>query len=256
MKAILEVCVDSTASAIAAKNGGADRLELCADLIVGGTTPSLALLRQVKAETGLPVRALLRPRFGDFCYDSYELAQMEQTAAELIEAGADGIVTGVLTPDGALDMDALRSIYRAAHNAAAKQKRSAALALHRAFDVCLDPFAALESAKELGLCTILTSGQAASALEGTALLHELVQKADGIEILVGAGVSAQNLPALAAKTGARSFHLSGKQVQNSRMLFRREGVPMGIAGCSEFELWQTSEDAIRAARQALERLPE
>ena len=86
---ILEVCVDSTASALAAKRGGADRLELCADLIVGGTTPSLALVRQVKTETGLPVRALLRPRFGDFCYDRYELAQMEQLAAELVAAGAD-----------------------------------------------------------------------------------------------------------------------------------------------------------------------
>ena len=94
MRSVLEVCVDSTASALAAKRGGASRLELCADLIVGGTTPSLALVRQVKAETGLPVRALLRPRFGDFCYDSYELAQMEQLAAELVEAGADGIVTG------------------------------------------------------------------------------------------------------------------------------------------------------------------
>ena len=83
MRSVLEVCVDSTASALAAKRGGASRLELCADLIVGGTTPSLALVRQVKAETGLPVRALLRPRFGDFCYDSYELAQMEQLAAEL-----------------------------------------------------------------------------------------------------------------------------------------------------------------------------
>ena len=92
----LEVCVDSTASALAAKRGGADRLELCADLVIGGTTPSLALLRQVKAETGLPVRALLRPRFGDFCYDRYELAQMEQSAAELVEAGADGIVTGIV----------------------------------------------------------------------------------------------------------------------------------------------------------------
>ena len=101
MRSVLEVCVDSTASALAAKRGGASRLELCADLIVGGTTPSLALVRQVKAETGLPVRALLRPRFGDFCYDSYELAQMEQLAAELVEAGADGIVTGVLTPEGA-----------------------------------------------------------------------------------------------------------------------------------------------------------
>lgn len=87
MRSVLEVCVDSTASALAAKRGGASRLELCADLIVGGTTPSLALVRQVKAETGLPVRALLRPRFGDFCYDSYELAQMEQLAAELVKAG-------------------------------------------------------------------------------------------------------------------------------------------------------------------------
>ena len=96
----LEVCVDSVASALAAKRGGADRLELCADLIIGGTTPSLALVRQVKAETGLPVRALLRPRFGDFCYDRYELAQMAETAAALVQAGADGIVTGVLTPEG------------------------------------------------------------------------------------------------------------------------------------------------------------
>ena len=86
MHPVLEVCVDSTASALAAKRGGADRLELCADLIVGGTTPSLPLLRQIKAETGLPVRALLRPRFGDFCYDHWELAQMEQSAAELVEA--------------------------------------------------------------------------------------------------------------------------------------------------------------------------
>ena len=97
MNYTLEVCVDSTASALAAKRGGADRLELCADLIIGGTTPSPALLRQVKAETGLPVRALLRPRFGDFCYDRYELAQMAECAAELVAAGADGIVTGVLT---------------------------------------------------------------------------------------------------------------------------------------------------------------
>lgn len=100
MHCTLEVCVDSTASALAAKRGGADRLELCADLIIGGTTPSLALVRQVKAETGLPVRALLRPRFGDFCYDHYELAQMAETAAALVQAGADGIVTGVLTPEG------------------------------------------------------------------------------------------------------------------------------------------------------------
>ena len=220
----LEVCVDSTASALAAKRGGADRLELCADLVIGGTTPSLALLRQVKAETGLPVRALLRPRFGDFCYDRYELAQMEQSAAELVEAGADGIVTGVLTPDGVLDVDALRPIYAAARRAAAAAGRPVACTLHRAFDVCRDPFAALAAAKELGLATILTSGQAASAPQGAELLRQLVEAAGSdVEILVGAGVSAGNLPALAAQTGARAFHLSGKQVLDSRMTFRREG---------------------------------
>ena len=243
----LEVCVDSTASALAAKRGGADRLELCADLVIGGTTPSLALLRQVKTETGLPVRALLRPRFGDFCYDRYELAQMEQSAAELVEAGADGIVTGVLTPDGVLDVDALRPIYAAARRAAAAAGRPVACTLHRAFDVCRDPFAAL--------ATILTSGQAASAPQGAELLRQLVETAGSdVEILVGAGVSAGNLPALAAQTGARAFHLSGKQVLDSRMTFRREGVPMGLPGFSEFELWQTSETNIRAARKALDAL--
>ena len=251
----LEVCVDSTASALAAKRGGADRLELCADLIIGGTTPSLALLRQVKAETGLPVRALLRPRFGDFCYDTYELAQMKEAAAELVAAGADGIVTGALTPEGELDVDALQPIYAAARRAAEAAHRPVACTLHRAFDVCRDPFAALDAAKELGLSAILTSGQAASAPAGAALLQKLVTAAgNDIEILVGAGVSAGNLPALAAQTGARAFHLSGKEVLDSRMTFRREGVPMGLPGFSEFEIWQTSEANIRAARMVLDTL--
>ena len=237
MRSVLEVCVDSTASALAAKRGGASRLELCADLIVGGTTPSLALVRQVKAKAGLPVRALLRPRFGDFCYDSYELAQMEQLAAELVEAGADGIVTGVLTPEGQLDADAMRPIYAAARRAAEKAGRPVACTLHRAFDVSADPFAALETVRSMGLCTI----------------GRLVERAgDSVEILVGAGVTAQNIPALAAQTGAHAFHLSGKQVLQSRMTFRREGVPMGLPGFSEFEVWQTGEENIRAARQALD----
>ncbi len=252
---VLEVCVDSTASALAAKRGGADRLELCADLIIGGTTPSLALLRQVKAETGLPVRALLRPRFGDFCYDCWELAQMVQSAAELVEAGADGVVTGVLTPEGRLDAEAMERIYASASEAAAKAGRPVALTLHRAFDVCADPFAALKEASGLGVCTILTSGQAASAPAGAELLGRLVKQAKGsVEILVGAGVSAENIPALAAQTGANAFHLSGKQILDSRMTFRRQGVPMGLPGFSEFEVWQTSEEKIHAARLALDTL--
>ena len=226
-----------------------------ADLIIGGTTPSPALLRQVKAATGLPVRALLRPRFGDFCYDSYELAQMAETAAALVQAGADGIVTGVLTPEGELDVDALRPIYAAARAAAKAAGRPVVCTLHRAFDVCKDPFAALEAAKALNLGTILTSGQAASAPAGASLLHRLVEAAGpDLEILVGAGVTPANLPALAAETGAHAFHMSGKQVLDSRMTFRREGVPMGLPGFSEFEVWQTSEETIRAARRVLNEL--
>ena len=251
----LEVCVDSAASALAAKRGGADRLELCADLIIGGTTPSLALVRQVKAETGLPVRALLRPRFGDFCYDGYELAQMAESAAELVAAGADGIVTGVLTPEGDLDTAALSPIYDSARKAAAALGRGVDCTLHRAFDVCRDPFAALDASMALGLATILTSGQAASAPAGAALLRQLVDAAgNDIEILVGAGVTPQNLPALAAATGAHAFHLSGKKVLSSRMAFRREGVPMGLPGFSEFEVWQTDEETIRKARNTLNTL--
>ena len=230
----LEVCVDSTASALAAMQGGAHRLELCADLVIGGTTPSLALLQQVKAETGLPVRALLRPRFGDFCYDRWELAQMAQSAARLVEAGADGIVTGVLTPEGDVDVEALQPIYAAARAAAQRAGRPVACTLHRAFDVCRDPFA---------------------APEGAALLKRLVEAAGPeLEILVGAGVTPENLPALAAATGARAFHLSGKRVLDSRMTFRREGVPMGLPGFSEFALWQTDAGVIRRARSALDSL--
>ena len=233
MHCTLEVCVDSTASALAAKRGGADRLELCADLIIGGTTPSPALLRQVKAETGLPVRALLRPRFGDFCYDRYELAQMVECAAELVAAGADGIVTGVLTPAGALDTDALRPIYAAARQAAEKAHRTVDCTLHRAFDVCCDPFAALEAAKQLGLTTILTSGQAASAPQGAALLRQLVEAAgQEVEILVGAGVSAANIPALAAQTGARAppFRQAGAGQPHDLPAGRRAHGSAGLFG--------------------------
>ena len=132
MRSVLEVCVDSTASALAAKRGGASRLELCADLIVGGTTPSLALVRQVKAETGLPVRALLRPRFGDFCYDSYELAQMEQLAAEL-QARSEEMQTQLLrTPRIVGPRRMLRAYPKLRHGSKLRSLPTLREMLHRA----------------------------------------------------------------------------------------------------------------------------
>lgn len=246
---VLEVCVDSLESALAAKAGGATRLELCANLVIGGTTPSLALLRAVKGETGLPVHALLRPRFGDFLYTDREFALLLEEGEALLDQGADALVCGCLTPQGDLDLPRMERLASLAHS------RGRRFTLHRAFDLCRDPFAALEICKALGVDTILTSGQAASCLEGAALLGELAQAAAPVELLVGAGVDAAAIRALRRACPLfTSFHMSGKTVVESGMAYRKEGVPMGLPGLSEFEIWRTDEHKVRAAWEELNRL--
>ena len=163
---VLEACVDSLDSALAAKEGGATRLELCANLLIGGTTPMPSLVRRVKAATGLPTHALLRPRFGDFLYTGEEFSLLLEDAAALLEAGADAIVSGFLTPAGDLDRQRLAQLVELCHRAGKR------FTLHRAFDMCRDPFAALELCKELGVDTVLTSGQKNTCLEGLPLLEE------------------------------------------------------------------------------------
>ena len=246
---VLEVCVDSLESALAAKAGGATRLELCANLVIGGTTPSLALLRAVKGETGLPVHALLRPRFGDFLYTDREFALLLEEGEALLDQGADALVCGCLTPQGDLDLPRMERLASLAHS------RGRRFTLHRAFDLCRDPFAALEICKALGVDTILTSGQAASCLEGAALLGELAGSAAPVELLVGAGVDAAAIRALRQACPLfTSFHMSGKTVVESGMAYRKEGVPMGLPGLSEFEIWRTDEHKVRAAWEELNRL--
>lgn len=148
---LLEVCVDSVESALAAVKGGADRLELCGDLPVGGTTPSLALFREIRRHTNIRTHILIRPRCGDFCYSAYEFAVMEEEIRAFAKAGAEGVVIGVLRPDGYLDMERMAQLMKAAG--------TMSVTLHRAFDVCAEPFHTLEQAVELGIDTILTSGQ-------------------------------------------------------------------------------------------------
>lgn len=247
MKYCLEVCVDSVRSAIAAEEGGADRIELCKSLVTGGISPGVTLLKQVKQYTGLPVRVLLRPRFGDFCYDSYELEEMKEDIVRYREAGADGIVTGLLTPEGELDLPAMQDLIVAAEGLD--------VALHRAFDMCRDPFETLEQAVSLGCKTILTSGQKASAWEGRELLKKLVQQADGrIEILAGAGISPENIEKLALEIRGSAYHMSGKTTEESRMKFRRNEVSMGLPGLSEYEIQHTDAGKIRQAVLMLETL--
>ena len=244
---ILEVCVDSVESAIAAKAGGATRLELCSNLVIGGTTPGYELFEMVKAATGLPIRTLIRPRFGDFLYTENEYEQMRRDIRHFAEAGADGVVIGSLRADGMINEEQMRKMIEAADGCG--------ITLHRASDVCRDPYDALERAKNLGVDTILTSGQEADALTGRTVLRKLVEKAGrDVTILVGAGVKSSNIKQLAEETGAQAFHMSGKKVLESGMKYRNERVHMGIEGMSEFEIYRTDEAEIRRAARFLQEL--
>ena len=228
--------------------GGARRrgqAELCANLIVGGTTPSPWLIREA-AKLGVPVNVLIRPRFGDFLFSEDEKREQLEQIAQLAALGAGGAVVGALSADGSLD-----TAFLSACREAAKELH---LTLHRAFDVCRDAGEAMEQAIGLGFDTILTSGQRATATEGTALLAELVKKADGrITIMPGSGVNDKNIARLWQETGAQAFHLSAKKTVQSGMAFRREGVPMGLPMMSEFERYVTDGMQVRACRVALEK---
>ena len=248
MSGILEICVDSLASARAAIAGGADRLELCSALAVGGLTPYGALLRQIRAESNIPIRCLMRPRGGDFLYAQEEIMMMAEQIHTLRKQGADGFVIGCLTPEGELDGEAMKPMLAAADGAG--------LTLHRCIDVSRDPCSTYIAAKALGFDTVLTSGAAGSCMQGKGSIGKLLQLRDeclGPEILIGAGVKASVIAAFrAAYPGARAFHMSGKTEIESGMIFRREGVPMGLPGLDEWHIQQTDAQAVRDARMALD----
>lgn len=240
---LIEVCVDSMESVREAVRGGADRLELCANLIIGGTTPSEPLIREAAA-LGVPVNVLIRPRFGDFLFTEEEKREQLAQIAHLRALGASGAVVGALNADGSLDTAFLAACRKAAEGLH--------LTLHRAFDVCRDAREALEQAVELGFDTILTSGQRATAAEGAALLAELTALAgERIAIMPGSGVNSGNIAALYARTGARAFHLSAKMTVPSGMAFRREGVPMGLPMMSEFEKFVTNAQEVSKSKRAV-----
>jgi len=244
-KYILECCVDSVESAIHAAKGGASRLELCANLIIGGTTPDVALVKEIRKYSDIRIHALIRPRFGDFCYTEHEMEIMKSQICALKEAGVEGVVIGVLVVDGNLDISKMRELMQEA--------QGLSVTLHRAFDMCKEPFQALEGAISLGVHTILTSGQKASAWEGRELLCQLIKQADGrIDIMAGAGISASVIEKLIPVTKGTSYHMSGKITLDSKMKYRKADVSMGLPSLSEYEIWQTSEEAVREAVEVLE----
>lgn len=243
---ILEVCVDSVESALAAERGGADRLELCQNLVIGGTTPSPKLFETIRRYSKIPIHVLQRPRFGDFCYTQYEFEMLREEVTMYRKLGAEGVVIGMLLPEGTLDIRRMEKLMEAAEGMS--------VTLHRAFDVCKDPKAALEQATELGIQTILTSGQQNSALKGAPLLKELKEQAAGrIQIQAGGGICAEVIEKLYPLCGVTAYHMSGKTELDSKMEYRKEGVNMGLPSLSEYTIYRTSEAAVRAARNVLDR---
>lgn len=245
---VLEICVDSLASARAAIAGGADRLELCSALAVGGLTPYEALLRQIREESGIPIRCLMRPRAGDFLYTQEELDMLKAQILQLRKAGASGFVIGCLNAQGDLGREAMKPLINAADGLG--------LTLHRAIDVSRDPEQTYRDAHALGIDTVLTSGAAGSCTAGRdtiARLLALRDETNGPEVLIGAGVKAAVIAQFRSLLPqSRAFHMSGKTGIPSAMAFRREGVPMGLPGLDEWHIPQTSLAAVREARAALD----
>jgi copper homeostasis protein len=198
---LLEICCGSIDDAIEAEKGGADRVELCSALFLGGLTPSVGTIQEAKRRLKIPVMVMVRPRGGGFAYTEAEMASMERDAEAAVEKGADGIVFGILQSDGRIDIPRCRRIRLLVG------KRQAVF--HRAFDVTPDPFEALEQLVDLGVTRVLTSGQKGSVPEGVELIKKLVERAGNrIEILPGGGIQAWNVKDLIERTGCRQVHLT------------------------------------------------
>lgn len=245
MRRRLEVCIDSVESAVIAQEGGADRLEICSNLVIGGTTPGVSQFKQIRKVCEIDLNVLIRPRFGDFLYTDAEFQMIAEDIRLFRELGADGVVVGCLKADGSLDSDRMKFLR--------EQAGPLQMTLHRAFDVCRDPYQALEEAVSLGINTILTSGQAPDCIKGKEVLKSLIRQADGrIEILVGSGVNAEVIRQLAGEIHASSFHMTGKKMIRSGMEYRNRQVHMGLPGIGEYDIFRTDKDEIRRAKLVLE----
>lgn len=245
MEKLLEICVDSVESALIAQEGGADRLEVCSNFVIGGTTPGVSQFKQIRRACDIKLNVLIRPRFGDFLYTEPEFFMIEEDIRMFRELGADGVVVGCLRPDGNLDTERMKKLRDCADGMH--------MTLHRAFDVCRDPWQALSEAISLNIDTILTSGQEADCIKGKKVIQELLKQAeDRIHILVGSGVNADVIRKLSDEIHATHFHMSGKEILQSGMKYRNERVNMGVEGMNEFEIFRTAKDEVVRAREALD----
>ncbi|MFD2572255.1 copper homeostasis protein CutC [Spirosoma soli] len=240
---VVEVCAYSLDSCLTAQRAGAKRIELCGGMAEGGITPSAGLIQIARRHLTIPLFVMIRPRGGDFLYSESELAVMEADILMAKELGADGVVLGILQPDGSVDEVQTRLLVELA--------KPLPVTFHRAFDMTSDPAEALEAVIRTGAVRILTSGQRSTAEAGQLVLRQLVkQAANRIEIMAGAGVNSQNAKAL-AQAGVNALHLSGSTKHDSKMIYRQPAVSMASALPGEYEYIEANDAKIRSVVQLI-----
>jgi copper homeostasis protein len=234
----VEVCAESIGSALTAQEAGAFRIEFCDNMAEGGTTPSAGQILQAREMLDIKLYPIIRPRGGDFCYSAEEFAVMLRDVEFCGKAGCDGVVIGILNPDGTVDMERCAELVAMAHS------HGMGVTFHRAFDVSCDLERALEDIIALGCERVLTSGGAATALEGIEPLRELVRQAAGrITIMAGSGVTPENAPAIIAGTGVAEIHGTFRSRHDS---------PMSRPAWADYAVWHADFEKIKRVVNLME----
>jgi len=235
---LLEVCIDSMESALAAERGGARRVELCSNLMEGGVTPSAGLISNIRRKLSIDVHVMIRPRGGDFCYSAEEFETMEQDVLTARQLGANGVVFGILTNDGEVDVPRTRHLVQIS--------RPLKATFHRAFDMSRDFGKSLADVIEAGADRVLTSGGEQRVEDGIPTIAKLVQAAgQRAAVMVGSGITESNVYRIIRESGAREIHASLRGRVASPMRYRNDKVSMGSAKGREYDRMIVVEDSVR-----------
>jgi copper homeostasis protein len=243
--AVLEVCVETVASAIAAQRGGASRIELCSDLLEGGVTPGAGLISVIRSRLEIDIHVMIRPRAGDFIYSDDEFVVMQREMDEARRLGANGFVFGILTERGRVDVERTRELVQLAD--------PQPVTFHRAIDMAPDPLEALEDVIAAGARRVLTSGGAPSVSRGCDVLGKMREAAgDRIAVMAGGGVTLRTVRQVLVSTGIREYHASLRKAEPSPADFHKQGVAMGERRDQEYLRYTTHEEDVRAMAKLLE----
>jgi copper homeostasis protein len=241
---LIEVCVESLASALAAQRGGAERIELCSALLEGGVTPSAGLIELTRAGTSIGLHVMIRPRGGDFCYTNEEFETMRRDISTVKRMGVDGIVLGILNTSGHVDVERTRELVELA--------RPLSVTFHRAFDMSADFFRALEDVCATGADRLLTSGGESTVEQGAPVIERLVKAARGrIAVMACGGIAEHNAARIIKQTGIREIHVGLRRPTPSPMLYQNPRISMGAMRDREYQRFQVLEEDVRSLRQAV-----